>query len=120
MKPAERWRGLAATASAKRGRQGQRRERRAEVGAVEVGAGEARLGGDDPVGAGDEVVAGHRLQHLADVDDDGARRRVDVEPLAVGGQGLQAADAVLQQQREEAGVVVGVDALPRRAVCAGS
>ena len=70
MKPAAAWRGLAATAAANAGVEGERIERGAQVGTVEVARREPGLGGDHPVGRGDDVVAGHRLQHLAEVDDE--------------------------------------------------
>jgi hypothetical protein len=60
------------------------------------------------MGGGDEVVAGHRLQHLAEVDHERAGHGRHVDPLAGGVLGLQAADTVLQQHGEEARVVVRV------------
>ena len=84
-------------------------ERGLQSWAVEVGRRVALLGGHDPVGGGDEVVAGHRLQRLTEVHDHGAVVHGHVDPLAVLVLHLEPADAALQQQGEEAGVVVRVD-----------
>jgi hypothetical protein len=58
----------------------------------------------------DDVVAGHRLQHLAQVDDERIVAWRHVDPIAVRVEDLQPTDAVLHQQGEEPGVVVGIDA----------
>ena len=64
--------------------------------------------GDHPVRGGDEVVAGHRLQHLAEVHHERVLARRHVDPLAVGVERLQPADPVLPQDGQEARVVVAV------------
>ena len=73
-------------------------------------------GGDHPVRRGDEEVAGHRLQHLTEVDDERPRHRRDVDPVPGVVLHLQPCDGSGGQQREEAGVVVGVDT---RTTCRG-
>jgi hypothetical protein len=50
------------------------------------------------------------LEHLADVDDDGAVERRDVDQLPVA-LDLETADSVLMDERQESRVAVGADAL---------
>lgn len=58
-----------------------------------------------------EVAVGGHLQQFAEVDDEGARHRRDLQEGAVRALDLEAADGVLEQQRDEAVVLVGADAL---------
>ena len=86
--------------------------------AVEVRAEEER--DRVPVGARDvqhamrrrqPAVVGPAAQQVAGVDEEAAGQHRRVEPRAVGAADLQAADAVLHQEREEAGVGVRAGAV---------
>ena len=67
---------------------------------------------------GAEVAVADQLQQLADVDHERAGQRGDADPRAVD-LGLEAADGVLVQEGEEAGVGVMADALVGREGLAG-
>ena len=94
-------------------REVDRRQRRLQLRVEEVGE-------RDPLDAGRRadhavhgrlvVAAGDELEHLADVDDEGARAWRHVDQLTVP-LDLQPADVVLVDEREEPGVAVGADAL---------
>lgn len=86
------------------------RQRGAERRSVEVPGRVPLVGGDHPMVGGHEVVARDRLQHLAQVDDDRVAVGGNVDPLAILVLDLKSCNAVLPQQREESGVVMGVDA----------
>ena len=103
------------------GRERDRFDPGLEGGVEEVGDRDAldALGrADHAVRRRAEVAAAHQLQQLADVDHERAGQRGDGDPLAVD-LGLEAADGVLVQEGEEAGVGVLADALVGREVLAG-
>ena len=75
-------------------RSGQRR-------AVEVAGRVTLVVGDDPVGGGHQIVAGHRLQDLAQVDHERVRNDRHVDPGAVGVLDLQARSGARREHGEE-------------------
>ena len=93
-----------------RRRERQRVEARTEVGSMEVRRREPGLGGHYAMCGGDHVVPTDLLEHLAEVYHEGSRHDGYVDPVAGGIESLQTTDLVLRENRDEAGIVVGVDA----------
>ena len=69
-----------------------------------------RRRGDDPVDRGPQVAVGGEFEEFADIDDEAPLHRLGGDP-AVPPLDFEAALPVLDQQREEAAILVGADAL---------
>ena len=64
--------------------------------------------GDDPVGGGHQIVAGHRLQDLAQVDHERVRNDRHIDPLAIRVLDLQARSGARCEHCQETSIVVRI------------
>ncbi len=79
-----------------------------ESGRIAVGTGGRA---DHPMHGGFQISVRGQFEQFADIDDESAGTRCRLDPSAIGGLHLQAAKAVLENERKQAAILMGADAL---------